>query len=298
MSSTTFDRLDTRDGYEIAYRRFDPPADTPARAVVIIASAMGVKQDFYSAFASWLGSQGVVTFTFDYRGMGASRPQGLRGFRATILDWARLDCAALIDEARARHPELPMFWLGHSVGAQIFGLIPNREHVQAMLSIAAGSGYWRYNAAPLRYYVLSMWLVMMPLGLRFAGYFPGKKLGMVGDLPYGVAAQWRRWCLDADYLGVESERVREQLANVEIPITALSMQDDELMTLTGTRALFSLYSQAQVEVQRLKPSDHGLRAIGHFGFFRPKMQAPLWPLVSSWIERMSSTAVHAAASYR
>jgi predicted alpha/beta hydrolase len=297
MSSTTFDRLDTGDGYDIAYRRFDPPDDVPTRALVIIASAMGVKQDFYAPLAAWLARQGVVAFTFDYRGMGASRPKGLRGFRATILDWARFDCAALIDEARASQPELPLFWLGHSVGAQIFGLIPNREHVQAMLSIAAGSGYWRYNAAPLRYYVLSLWLVLMPLGLRFAGYFPGKKLGMVGDLPYGVAAQWRRWCLDADYLGAESERVREQLANVKIPITALSMQDDEMMTLTGTRALFSLYSHAKVEVQRVTPVDHGVASIGHFGFFRPKMQAQLWPLVSAWIERsMSSQPAHTAAS--
>jgi predicted alpha/beta hydrolase len=296
MSSTTFDRLESRDGYAIAYRRFDPPADVPARALVIIASAMGVKQDFYRAFAEWLASQGVVTFTFDYRGMGASRPRGLRGFRATILDWAKLDCPAVIDAARARHPDLPMFWLGHSVGAQIFGLIPNRAEVQAMLSVAAGSGYWRYNAAPLRYYVLSLWLVFMPLGLRFAGYFPGKKMGFVGDLPYGVAAQWRRWCLDEHYLGVESERVREQLADVETPITALSMQDDEMMTLTGTNALFALYSHARVEVQRLKPAEHGVSAIGHFGFFRPKMQEPLWPLVSNWVERMSNPAVPAAIS--
>lgn len=296
MSSTPYDRLDTRDGYDIAYRRFDPPAETPARAVAIIAPAMGVKQDFYAAFAAWLASQGVATFTFDYRGVGASRPQTLRGFRATILDWARFDCAAVIDEARSRYPRLPMFWLGHSVGAQIFGLIPNREHVQAMLSVAAGSGYWRYNAAPLRYYVLSLWLVMVPLGLRIAGYFPGKKLGLVGDLPYGVAAQWRKWCLNAAYIGAESEYVREQLAQVQTPITALSMQDDEMMTLTGTRALFSLYSQAQVEVQRLKPAEHGLKAIGHFGFFRPNNQTRLWPLASSWIERMSAPPAHAAAS--
>lgn len=73
------------------------------------------------------------------------------------------------------------------------------------------------------------------------------------------------------------------------------MQDDEMMTLTGTRALFSLYSRAHVEVQRLKPAELGLRAIGHFGFFRPSMQAPLWPMVASWIERMSCKPAEAAA---
>jgi predicted alpha/beta hydrolase len=132
-----------------------------------------------------------------------------------------------------------------------------------------------------------MWLVFVPLGLRLAGYFPGKKLGLVGDLPYGVAAQWRKWCLHADYLGAEGEHVRDQLAAVEQPITALSMQDDEMMTLTGTRALFSLYTRAPFELQRVRPEEHGLSSIGHFGFFRSKMQAPLWPLVLSWMDRMS-----------
>lgn len=292
----TLERIQTSDGYPIALRRFTPPASTSPRAIAIIASAMGVKQDFYAAFAAWLATQGVVAYTFDYRGMAASRPSGdqLRGFRATISDWASYDCAALIADAGERYPGLPLYWVGHSVGAQIFGMIPNRDRVQAMLSIAAGSGYWRYNARPLRYYVLSMWWVIMPLGLRFAGYFPGKRLGTVGDLPYGVATQWRSWCLSPDYCGAEGEGVQNQLAQVDVPITALSMQDDELMTLKGTRALFALYRNAQLEVQRVRPAEHGVPRIGHFGFFRANMQARLWPLVTAWIERMSQRAPHMA----
>ncbi len=271
------------DGFLLAAREYAPPSATPPRAIAVIAPAMGVKQDFYAGFAAWLATQGVVAITFDYRGMGASRPAALRGFAADIVDWATKDCAALIDELTARHGELPLFWLGHSVGAQILGLLPNRDRITAMLSIAAGSGYYRYNAAPLRYYVLALWWLIMPIALRLAGYFPGKQIGMVGDLPAGVAAQWRKWCLHQDYLAAESDAVRAEVARVVTPITALSMQDDELMTFTGTRALFDLYAGAPVEYKRLRPKEVGVPRIGHFGFFRDSMKDKLWPLVPEWM---------------
>lgn len=270
--------IQTADAFVIRGREWAPEG---ARAVIVIASAMGVKQDFYAPFAEWLASQGFVAVTFDYRGMGRSRPSELRGFDATIEDWATKDCAALLEDLASRHA-LPIYWIGHSVGAQLLGLVPNRHRITAMLSVAAGSGYWPYNAAPLRYYVLSLWFLIMPVSIWLAGYFPGKRLGMVGDLPRGVAQQWRKWCLDASYLGAEGPTVRAQVADVKIPITALSMQDDEMMTLRGTKALFSLYESAPLDVQRLRPKELGVRRIGHFGFFRESMQEKLWPMVPAW----------------
>ena len=81
-----------------------------------------------------------------------------------------------------------------------------------------------------------------------------------------------------------------ELIEASLTITAFAIQDDEMMTERGTRALYSLYEHAPLEVRRVRPADHGLRAIGHFGFFRPKMQAALWPLVAEWIERRFALA--------
>lgn len=271
------------DGYPLSVREFRG-SETKPRAIVVIAAAMGVPQDFYGKFAAWLATQGLLVITFDYRGMGDSRPQSLRGFETDVVDWATKDCAALIDDLDARHPNVPLYWVGHSVGAQILGLIPNRDRITAMLSIAAGSGYWKWNAKPLRYYVLALWYVMMPVGLRVAGYFPGSKLGAVGDLPYGVAAQWRKWCLDPDYLASENEGIRRQVAEVTIPITALSFADDEMMTFTGTKNLYRIYENAPIEYRRIKPKDFGLTKIGHFGFFRSHNKEAMWPLVTDWLD--------------
>ena len=276
--------VETADTVRIGARRFQRTAQPTA--ALVIAPAMGVSQGFYAAFARWLADEGYAAYTFDYRGTGVSRPEGsLRGYRADITDWAQLDCAAMIEHVSAEQPGLPIYWVGHSVGAQILGMIPNHPRLTAMLSVAAGSGYHRHNNKPLRYYAPLLWHTIAPVALRLAGYFPGKRLGLVGDLPYGVMEQWRKWCLAPAYLGAESQEVRAQLASVKLPITAWSMRDDEMMTFAGTEALFGLYEGAPIELVRLDPKEHGLRNIGHFGFFRPQSREALWPMVRTWTER-------------
>jgi predicted alpha/beta hydrolase len=100
---------------------------------------------------------------------------------------------------------------------------------------------------------------------------------MVGDLPAGVLHQWRRWCLDPEYaVGVEGPDVRALFASVTAPITAISFTDDELMSEASIASLHGFYTGTAVKSVRLAPEDAGLERIGHFGFFRPEMRAPLW----------------------
>ncbi|HSB22652.1 MAG TPA: alpha/beta fold hydrolase [Burkholderiaceae bacterium] len=249
-----------------------------ARAAVLIAGAMGVKQDYYAEFARWLGQQGYAALHFDYRGMGESLPagRGLRGFRADLFDWSR-DIDSAIDALLARHPEVPLYVVGHSLGAQLPGLLRHRDRIAGLVSVAAGSGYWRDNAPQLKRIVLYFWHVLVPVGVALAGYFPGRRIGKVGDLPRGVVLQWRRWCMHPRYhVGAEGEAVRERFAGARFPVVALSITDDELMTERGTRVLIDCYENAPREVQRIAPADVGAQRIGHFGFFRPHFESTLW----------------------
>ncbi len=280
--------IDTADGTRIAATAHDT-AGAP-RAVVVIGGAMGVSQDYYAPLARWLAGQRIAVLSFDYRGVGRSRRRPLQRETADVLTWAREDCAAALAAAEARWPGVPLHWLGHSLGAQIVGLVPGHERLAGVLSVAAGSGYWRLNAPRVRLTVWWLWWVVVPLTLKLCGYFPGKRLRKVGDLPAGVMAQWRRWCLHPDYVGGESDSVRAELARVRLPLTVLSMSDDELMTWEGTRSLFGLYRSAPIDYHRVAPSDHGLQRIGHFGFFRDKMRDSLWPIVPRWIEQNTASS--------
>lgn len=273
-------RLATQHG-DLVLRVF--PSVAPPAAAIVLPSAMGVAQNFYARYAQWLAEQGFLVITFDYRGVGLSAPPSLRECRVDIFDWAR-DCEAVIDFAADALPGRPLYWIGHSLGGQLLGLIRNRERIVRVVTIATGNGYWLQNSWPVRAMVWWLWLVVVPLATRTVGYFPGRRLRKVGDLPRGVIEQWRRWCLNREYVvGAEGEAVREAYSAVDVPIMALSFTDDELMTEKSIRTLHRLYSAAPIDFRRIAPRDVGVRRIGHFGFFRPQFEQSLWPMVPHWL---------------
>lgn len=274
--------LQAEDGTPLALRTYAP--EGVARGNVVIGGAMGVRQDYYGAFAQWLADQGWQVTSFDYRGMGDSLPAGgLKGFRADLYDWAR-DYEAVITHAKASLPGRPLYLLGHSLGAQLPGLLRNAGQVDGLLSVAAGSGYWRENAPQLKRIVPYFWFILVPLATRLCGYFPGKRLRKVGDLPKGVILQWRKWCLNPRYsVGAEGSAVQQSYAKVQFPVLALSVTDDELMTLRGTHSLVNLYENAPRSVLSIAPSDVAVRRLGHFGPFRPEHQILLWPRLEQWL---------------
>ena len=276
------------DGAKLAARVYE--TGRRDRGSVVIGGAMGVRQDYYAPFARWLAGQGWRVVTFDYRGSGESGPRsgGLRGFKADLFDWTR-DYEAVIDAAYAALPGRPLYLVGHSLGAQLPGLLANQHKVSGMLSIAAGSGYWRDNAPRLRRVVLYFWFGLVPLATRLFGYFPGRKLRKVGDLPAGVVLQWRKWCLDPEYsVGAEGDAARQAYARATFPVHAVSITDDELMTLRGTHRLLRLYPNAPSQVRRLAPADLGVRRLGHFGPFRSEHESGLWPRMAEWLAALAN----------
>lgn len=263
------------DGEPLAARYFTP--QQTARGAALIVPAMGVSQAFYEPFAAWLAEVGLHVLTFDYRGTGLSRRGPLRGLEADLVSWARLDTTAALRALQERAKGVPLTWIGHSLGAQIVPFMPDHRALAKVITIAAGSGYWRENAPALRRKVWLLWFVMAPALTPLFGYFPGKRLGMVGDLPAGVIRQWRRWCLDPEYaVGAESPEVRDLFASVTTPIAALSFTDDEMMSARGIESLHGFFVGAPRTMHRIEPAKVGMKRIGHFGFFRPTSRAPLW----------------------
>ena len=273
----------------LALRVYEPAG--AARASVVIGGAMGVRQSFYEAFARWMAQQGFRVTTFDYRGHGDSLHGAMRDVNADLFDWAQ-DYEAVISAAKAALPMQPLYLLGHSLGAQLPGLLRKPGQVDGLLSVAAGSGYWRDNAPKLRRVVPYFWWVLVPLATRLCGYFPGRALKKVGDLPAGVILQWRRWCLHPAYsVGAEGPDVAQSYGAVRFPVLALSMADDELMTLRGTHNLVNLYANTERRVESISPAELKVRRIGHFGFFRAQFRQSLWPRAVAALAQLGGGAV-------
>lgn len=266
--------LITQGGHCLNVRLFE--ADN-ARSVVIIAGAMGVAQHCYEKFARFLTSQGLTAITFDYFGTGESLRTPVKDCTVQLTEWASEDCQAVIRMAGERYPGLCLQWIGHSVGGQLLGLTPNVNQLDNIVTIACGSGYWRENSPPTRRVAWLLWYFLVPVSLRLTGYFPGKRLNIVGDLPPNVIRQWRRWCLNPEYsVGAEGEAARQQYSGVTAPISTVAFTDDEMMSRRNTESLHGFYSNAPVTYRFISPQDIGEQRIGHLGWFRERFRESIW----------------------
>lgn len=278
--------LSAADGHPLAAHRFAPAGEV--RGTVVFGPAMAVPQAFYHPFAEHLAMHGYAAWTFDYRGMGDSLTGALSRVKADIGDWLRLDYDAVLRHAGGHMPGLPLFLVGHSLGGQIAPLLPSRARVAGLLNIAVGSGYIRHNTPSLRRRAPLMWYGMVPLLVPLLGYFPGARLGVIGNLPAGAMYQWRRWCLSPEYLLSGEPGAREAYASADFPVLALTFSDDELLIEPGSRLLHDAYRKRVADYRVVNPADHGMRRIGHFGFFKPQSATALWPLALQWLNHHST----------
>ena len=94
-----------------------------------------------------------------------------------MLTWAEQDTAAMLSYLRERVDGRPLLWVGHSLGGQIFGLVPGHEHVKAMVTVAAGSGYWRDYAPGLKRIAPLLWFVIARCRYRWPATSPAGRWG-------------------------------------------------------------------------------------------------------------------------
>ena len=280
VQDTTFP---ARDGYPLAATVF-APAGAPSR-VVLINSATAVPRKIYRGFAAYLAAQGFAALTYDYRGIGGSRPPSLKGFEARMRDWAALDAAAAIDHVRGVWPASPLCVVGHSFGGQTLGLVPNNTEVTRALFVAAQAGYWRMFSAPEKYRVYAMMrLIGSPIA-HAMGYVPGK-LGIGEDLPRDVFLEWTDWVTRRRYFfDDQSLEALANFPNYRGALRAICLTDDPWATAAAVNLLCAGYTGTTPERTDINPRDVGAAKIGHFGFFRPEHRDTLWRDAADWLSR-------------
>lgn len=274
----------TADGYPITLSRFNTKEKQPL-GDLIVAGATGVPQHFYYNFARYTSSRGFNTITLDYRGVGSSRPETLKGFQASFIDWAALDLAAAVDFIKKE--DKPLFMVGHSFGGHAFGLLPNHNHIAGFYVFATGAGWHGWMPLLEGYKVRFLWNVVLPLLTSLKGYAPMSLLGIGEDLPLGVYSQWRYWCTFPHYFFDDSEspEMAEKFAQITTPICAANALDDYWALPCSRDAFIQGYKNSQITCVDLNPREYTQRSIGHMGYFR-RQATPLWDEVLEWFKTM------------
>ena len=270
-------RIRTKNGAELAAKVFEPQG--VAKGVCIIAPATGVAHYLYDDFARWLAGQGYVALSFDYEGMGDSVRGHLKYCKSDKLSWASNDCPAVLAYVKERFAGLERIWIGHSVGGHMIGFMGHNPDIDRIITVGSGVGTWWYNSAPTKRVAWFLWYFLVPAVVPVAGYFPGKKLGIMTDMPKGVILQWRRWCLKKEYaVGAEGDWMRQRFASVKTPMTAVEFSDDEMMSARSVAMLHGFFTGAPKRHVRVTPQDIGQKRIGHIGWHRQRYAA-LWEQV-------------------
>ena len=282
-------RITARDGRALAGLLVT--ADSP-RGALVVNAATGLRREFYLRFAAYCAARGWHALVYDYRGMGASAGAGYAQETARMSDWGLLDMPAALDLLAARYPQLPLVTVGHSVGGQLVGCMPNEGRARAHVMIATSTGYWRRQRPGFRGVTLLFFAAYGPLMLRRHGYVPRGVVWRGAPLPREVFLQWRRWCLSPARFGSALDPAMSDAAYASVrgPLLVWSFTDDPISTPTAVEALLAAYSGARIERRSTHPRDAGVRAIGHRGFFDERHRESLWCAALDWIDARCAAA--------
>ncbi len=273
----------TADGWPLEATLFRPA--TP-RMGVLVSAGTGFPRGFYARFARWMAERGAVVLTYDYRGVGGSRPEDLAAMTMDYPDWGRLDMPAALKALKTAAPGLPLFHVGHSVGGHFVGFMPNHGDIARHAFVSVGTGWWGGHHRTYNPFELVFWLVLGPRHLKRHGYVRSGRFWRGTDLPRGVFETWKRWCLKPAYFLDELTQGRlepQRFADVKAPIRSWIFPDDPIATPRTAAALLKAYPNAPSEIVVRRRTDLGVRRIGHEGAFRRGVE-PLWEEILAWFD--------------
>ena len=277
-------RIPAMDDFSLTGTAYEP--DAPTDRAVLITCGTGIRRRYYDKFARFLQEQGFYVVTFDYRGIGDSRPPTLRGFSARMHEWGREDMAGALRWIAQTVQPAKLFIVGHSAGAQFIGLAPNCNLVEAVVMVAPPHGYWKHWSPLKRPVLIVFWRVVMPLLARGLGYFPSKVFRLGESLPRDVALEWASWCCHPGYLFGSGDTLDlSRYPTLTVPTLAYSFADDVFAPKPAVEALLREYPGAEIDYKHLAPENIGVKHIGHFGFFRDRFRDTLWRETADWLRQ-------------
>lgn len=260
--------------------------------VVIINPATSVQSRYYSRFADFLYAHGFNVITYDYRGIGGSRPKNRRGFDASWLDWGSKDFEGVLRFAGSRFAGHPVHVAAHSVGGLIIGMAPSNHMISRVFTMGSQFAYWPDYAKHQRFSMYWRWHIVMPILTAVFGYFPGKRLGWLEDTPRGVVREWTAshprfedaykkgpWAMSLQ----ERERLVASFSRVTADTLAVSVSDDGFGTIPAIHRLLGYYKNSRSTHLRVEPRSLGQKTIGHFAFFNARFADSLWRIPLVWL---------------
>lgn len=270
----------TQDKFELTAYHFEPKSSNGK--IILINAATGIRQHFYFKYAKFLSKKGYHTITYDYRGIGLSKYSNLKGFNASMTDWASKDFTAVTRYINLNFKNYKKILIGHSFGGNSIGLSSNANSFDAYIAVASQFGYWKlFN---ITYQPLLIWIfyLLMPVLLKVYGYFPSKVKQLGENLPKGVALDWITLITHPNSMLELAKRTGNYYESIDKPMLIISFSDDQMAPKRAVDELSKrVYKNALIK--RIHIQADKVKSIGHLNFFKKQFEVDLWEIPNNWI---------------
>lgn len=148
----TKDAIITADGARLPLRRW-LPADRPS-AVILALHGFNDYSNFFAETGAYFATLGFASYAYDQRGFGGAPNRGLWPGTDTLVS----DVRQAVSVVRARHPGVPLFLLGESMGGAVVITAMARADPPAVDGvILAAPAVWGRASMPW-YQNLALWV--------------------------------------------------------------------------------------------------------------------------------------------
>ncbi len=147
----------------------------PARAPRAVILAVHGMNDYSHAFAMpaawWAENAALTTYAIDQRGFGGAPQFGFWPGADTM----KADIRAAVASIREAHPELPLYVMGHSMGAAVVMAAEAEAKLGADGLILAAPGVWGGSALPLSHRIAANFAAAIAPGKTLTGERAGRQ---------------------------------------------------------------------------------------------------------------------------
>ncbi len=267
----------TEDHYSLAAHLFEPQISN--QKVLLINSATGVKQQIYFSVAQFFADHGFTVITYDYRGIGLSKPDNMRGFEASMRVWGTTDYKALTSYIKSNFEDYKKYCLGHSVGALILGMNPDSEIFEEFIFVGTQNAFVGNLRLKTKIEAYLGFGIVQPLFTLLLGYFPASWFGLGESLPSGSAFDWRILILNKKSTNKLLEKSADFSKKLKQKVLVIWAEDDAWLTEKGVKSLLeNTYANLRPTYRHIYTSESEKGEIGHVNFFR-SYNRKLWKIL-------------------
>ena len=270
--------LKTSDQISLSVKVFEPRNSTGK--LLLLNAATGVKQQVYFSFANYFAENGFTVITYDYRGIGESKPAQMKDFPASMRIWGTEDFKTITSFIKSNFPTHRKFCLGHSVGALILGMNEDSKMFEKFIFVATQDAYIGNLNLKVALTALLGFGIALPIMTSLFGYFPAHRFGLGESLPKAVAYDWQTLILNKKSTRRLYEKINgDHSKNLNQNVMILHAEDDHWITMNGMESLMNtVYPNLRKTYREIKISESPKREIGHINFFR-SFNRDLWKIV-------------------